>query len=122
MAKTKKIEISKEYDGELATYEVLKPIDYCDENGDPSGQLEVGSVQKGFPVELGNTLVESGHMKLVEEKSPTETGEQELDIVPEPTEEVEMYNGKRIIGKGEVEINGITRKTITTEEGSTYTI
>ena len=36
--------------------------------------------------------------------------------------EIEMYNGKKIINKGEVEINGIKHKTITTEEGSTYTI
>ena len=48
--------------------------------------------------------------------------EEEIVIVPEVVEEVEMYNGKKVIGKGEVEINGIIRKTITTEEGSTYTI
>lgn len=34
----------------------------------------------------------------------------------------EFYNGKKIISKGEVEINGKLVKTITTEEGSTYTI
>lgn len=38
------------------------------------------------------------------------------------TPEVEIYNGKKVIGKGEVEINGVIHKTITTEEGSTYTI
>lgn len=37
-------------------------------------------------------------------------------------EEVEMYNGKNVIAKGEVEINGKLVKTITTEEGSTYII
>ena len=39
---------------------------------------------------------------------------------PEPV--VEIYNGKKVISKGEVEINGVKHKTITTEEGSTYTI
>ena len=48
--------------------------------------------------------------------------EEDVVIVPEPSEEVEMYNGKRVISKGEVEINGIKYKTITTEEGSTYTL
>lgn len=57
-----------------------------------------------------------------EEKSPVESGEQELKIVPEPVEEVEMYNGKKIIERGEVEIHGVMKKTITTEEGSTYTL
>lgn len=38
------------------------------------------------------------------------------------TPEVEMYNGKEVIAKGEVEINGVIRKTITTKEGSTYTL
>jgi hypothetical protein len=48
--------------------------------------------------------------------------EEPIIIAPEVVEEVEMFNGRRIIGRGEVEINGITRKTITTEEGSTYTL
>ena len=48
--------------------------------------------------------------------------EEEVVIVPEVVEEVEMYNGKKVISKGEVEINGVKHKTITTEEGSTYTI
>ena len=48
--------------------------------------------------------------------------EEEIVIVPEPVAEVEMYNGKKVISKGEVEINGKLVKTITTEEGSTYTI
>lgn len=48
--------------------------------------------------------------------------EEDIEIVPEQIEEVEMYNGKKVIAKGEVEINGKLVKTITTEEGSTYTI
>lgn len=40
----------------------------------------------------------------------------------ETKKEPEMYEGKKVIEKGEVEINGVTHKTITTEEGSTYTI
>ena len=42
-----------------------------------------------------------------------------IDIEPITAE---MYNGKKVISKGEVEINGVIHKTITTEEGSTYTI
>lgn len=57
-----------------------------------------------------------------EEVSKIEAEAEDIEIVPEPVEEVEMYNGKRIIGKGEVEIHGVKHKTITTEEGSTYTL
>ena len=56
------------------------------------------------------------------EVAKIEAEAEEIVIVPEPVEEVEMYNGKKVIEKGEVEINGIIRKTITTEEGSTYTL
>lgn len=59
-----------------------------------------------------------GRPKKVIVKSEDIETKVEVNIVPE----VEMYNGKRVIGKGEVEINGVMHKTITTEEGSTYTI
>jgi len=48
--------------------------------------------------------------------------EEPIVFVPEPVEEVEMYNGKKIISSKSVEINGIKYKEITTEEGSTYTL
>lgn len=57
-----------------------------------------------------------------EEVSKIEAEAEDIEIVPEPVEEVEMYNGKRVIEKGEVEIHGVIHKTITTEEGSTYTL
>ncbi len=52
----------------------------------------------------------------------TKKTKEEFVVDIKPTKEVEMYNGKKVIEKGEVEINGIIRKTITTEEGSTYTL
>lgn len=131
MAKTtKKTKVSKEevkdlkeYDGPMAKYKVLKETPFTDENGEPAGVLEVGSIQD-MPTILGDGLVADGFMELYIDGTGilASQGAEDIEIVPEPVEEAEMYNGKKIIARGEVEIHGVMKKTITTEEGSTYTL
>lgn len=59
-----------------------------------------------------------GRPKKVVVKSEDIETKVKVNVAPE----VEYYNGKKVVNKGEVEINGKKYKTITTEEGSTYTI
>jgi hypothetical protein len=65
-----------------------------------------------------------GRPKKIIVKSDDVETKVKINIAPEakPEPVVEMYNGKKVISKGEVEINGVKHKTITTEEGSTYTL
>ena len=109
---TTKKKVLKEYDGAMAQYLILVETPYTDENGTPSGVLEVGSIQN-MPTVLGEALIADGYAQLYVEDEV---------VGAVSTQEVDMYNGKKVIAKGEVEINGVIRKTITTEEGSTYTI
>lgn len=124
---TKKKKVLKEYDGEMAQYLILVETPYTDENGTQSGVLPVGSIHN-MPTVLGEALIADGYAELyVEKELETEIAGEGVvkdngDVEMTITSQVEMYNGKKVVAKGEVEINGVIRKTITTEEGSTYTL
>ncbi len=113
--------IGEVYEGEMASYKVLKSFPFTDEDGNQIGETEEGSVQN-FPVELANPLVEQGLLEKIEYKEPTVEVETD-NIVEDANPNLHSYySGKLVKTQTEIKLKGLPYVQFTLEDGTGFTV
>lgn len=108
------------YDGPMGQYKITGEAEYTDENGDPTGFLEVGSIQT-LPEPIGEQFVADGVAeKVVENTTDNTTNSASLnpptsgDVLPPKS-----FEGKEIVSDVTRDVNGKTYHHIRLLDGTT---
>ncbi len=90
------VEKPEPYTGPMGKYKIIGEAPYTDEDGEPAGFLEIGSIQE-LPVAVGDQFVEDGLAEKIVE-SPTSTTNSSTTVPPAPAGIVKKtLEGKEVI-------------------------